>query len=176
MCSLLLTSHFLVLIFTEYIGYVLHNMYNLFLLYVYCRTQTSVKLWSFPRSHCRSACFFQVGVIVVQCLLLIFYTSSVFLFIGTFVLGLCISSVFPSMLAFTEDILDYKGKLTHTFSAPKQYQALCHLQKAFHTVQHVFHELKLILNPYKTKLKEKATEPLIYYCVSGQCHRACIFI
>ncbi|XP_060897396.1 major facilitator superfamily domain-containing protein 4A [Labrus mixtus] len=53
-----------------------------------------------------------VGVILVQCLLLIFYTSSVFLFFGTCVLGLCISSVFPSMLAFTEDILDYKGCAT----------------------------------------------------------------
>ncbi|GLD61356.1 major facilitator superfamily domain-containing protein 4A-like protein [Lates japonicus] len=53
-----------------------------------------------------------VGVILVQCLLLIFYTSRVFLFIGTCVLGLCISSVFPSMLAFTEDILDYKGCAT----------------------------------------------------------------
>ncbi|XP_020488366.1 major facilitator superfamily domain-containing protein 4A [Labrus bergylta] len=52
------------------------------------------------------------GLILVQCLLLIFYTSSVFLFIGTCVLGLCISSVFPSMLAFTEDILDYKGCAT----------------------------------------------------------------
>ncbi|XP_073324528.1 major facilitator superfamily domain-containing protein 4A [Pagrus major] len=53
-----------------------------------------------------------VGVILVQCLLLIFYTSCVFLFIGTCVLGLCISSVFPSMLAFTEDILEYKGCAT----------------------------------------------------------------
>lgn len=53
-----------------------------------------------------------VGVILVQCLLLIFYTSSVFLFFGTCVLGLCISSVFPSVLAFTEDILEYKGCAT----------------------------------------------------------------
>ncbi|XP_033977430.1 major facilitator superfamily domain-containing protein 4A [Trematomus bernacchii] len=53
-----------------------------------------------------------LGVILVQCLLMIFYTSCVFLFIGTCVLGLCISSVFPSMLAFTEDILDYKGCAT----------------------------------------------------------------
>lgn len=53
-----------------------------------------------------------VGVILVQFLLLIFYSSCVFLFIGTCVLGLCISSVFPSMLAFTEDILDYKGCAT----------------------------------------------------------------
>lgn len=52
----------------------------------------------------------QVGVILVQCLLMFFYTSAVFLFIGTCMLGLCISSVFPSMLAFTEDILDYKGE------------------------------------------------------------------
>ncbi|XP_035517580.1 major facilitator superfamily domain-containing protein 4A [Morone saxatilis] len=54
----------------------------------------------------------RVGVILVQFLLLIFYTSCVFLFIGTCVLGLCISSVFPSMLAFTEDTLDYKGCAT----------------------------------------------------------------
>ncbi|KAM3622179.1 uncharacterized protein V6R79_021526 [Siganus canaliculatus] len=53
-----------------------------------------------------------VGVILVQCLLLIFFDSTVFLFIGTCVLGLCISSVFPSMLAFTEDILNYKGCAT----------------------------------------------------------------
>ncbi|XP_029990908.1 major facilitator superfamily domain-containing protein 4A isoform X3 [Sphaeramia orbicularis] len=53
-----------------------------------------------------------VGVIVVQCFLMIFYHSCVFLFIGTCVLGLCISSVFPSMLAFTEDILNYKGCAT----------------------------------------------------------------
>ncbi|XP_034389044.1 major facilitator superfamily domain-containing protein 4A [Cyclopterus lumpus] len=56
--------------------------------------------------------FSLVGVILVQCLLLILYTSGVFLFIGTCVLGLCISSVFPSMLAFTEDVLDYKGCAT----------------------------------------------------------------
>ncbi|XP_041817156.1 major facilitator superfamily domain-containing protein 4A [Chelmon rostratus] len=53
-----------------------------------------------------------VGVILVQCLLLMFNTSCAFLFIGTCMLGLCISSVFPSMLAFTEDILDYKGCAT----------------------------------------------------------------
>ncbi|XP_060926581.1 major facilitator superfamily domain-containing protein 4A [Limanda limanda] len=56
--------------------------------------------------------FSLLGVILVQCLLMIFYKSSVFLFIGTCVLGLCISSVFPSMLAFTEDIMDYKGCVT----------------------------------------------------------------
>ncbi|XP_062272192.1 major facilitator superfamily domain-containing protein 4A [Scomber scombrus] len=56
--------------------------------------------------------FSLVGVILVQCMLLIFYTSCVFLFIGTCVLGLCISSVFPSLLAFTEDLLNYKGCAT----------------------------------------------------------------
>uniref|UniRef100_A0A3Q3NG68 Major facilitator superfamily domain-containing protein 4A n=1 Tax=Mastacembelus armatus TaxID=205130 RepID=A0A3Q3NG68_9TELE len=56
--------------------------------------------------------FSLVGVTLVQCLLLIFYTSCVFLFIGTCMLGLFISSVFPSLLAFTEDILDYKGCAT----------------------------------------------------------------
>ncbi|XP_022600851.1 major facilitator superfamily domain-containing protein 4A-like isoform X1 [Seriola dumerili] len=56
--------------------------------------------------------FSLVGVMLVQCMLLIFYTSCVFLFIGTCMLGLCISSVFPSVLAFTEDILDYKGCAT----------------------------------------------------------------
>ncbi|KAF6725400.1 Major facilitator superfamily domain-containing protein 4-A [Oryzias melastigma] len=53
-----------------------------------------------------------VGVILVQFLMLFFYSSCVFLFICTCVLGLCISSVFPSMLAFTEDTLDYKGCAT----------------------------------------------------------------
>ncbi|KAI4904837.1 hypothetical protein NFI96_002910 [Prochilodus magdalenae] len=56
--------------------------------------------------------FNQVGVIVTLFLLLIFYMSNVFLFIGTCFLGLFISSVYPCMLAFTEDILDYKGCAT----------------------------------------------------------------
>ncbi|KAM3935402.1 major facilitator superfamily domain-containing protein 4A [Leptodactylus fuscus] len=34
------------------------------------------------------------------------------LFIGTALLGLCLSSVFPSMLAYTEDMLNYKGCAT----------------------------------------------------------------
>ncbi|XP_041836206.1 major facilitator superfamily domain-containing protein 4A [Melanotaenia boesemani] len=53
-----------------------------------------------------------VGVILVQCLLLFFYTSCVFLFIGTCLLGLSISSVFPFMLAFTEDMFNYRGCAT----------------------------------------------------------------
>ncbi|XP_051957401.1 major facilitator superfamily domain-containing protein 4A-like [Xyrauchen texanus] len=54
----------------------------------------------------------QVGVIVTLLLLLFFSNSSVFLFIGTCCLGLFISSVFPCMLALTEDILEYKGCAT----------------------------------------------------------------
>ncbi|GAA6092280.1 major facilitator superfamily domain-containing protein 4A [Tachysurus ichikawai] len=54
----------------------------------------------------------QVGVIVTQLLLLILYTSSTFLFVGTCLLGLFISSIFPCMLAFTEDLLDYTGCAT----------------------------------------------------------------
>lgn len=51
-------------------------------------------------------------MIVTLLLLLIFSNSSVFLFIGTCCLGLFISSVFPCMLALTEDILEYKGIAT----------------------------------------------------------------
>uniref|UniRef100_A0A673ZN92 Major facilitator superfamily domain containing 4Aa n=1 Tax=Salmo trutta TaxID=8032 RepID=A0A673ZN92_SALTR len=53
-----------------------------------------------------------MGVIVVQCLLLILYSSHVSIFMGTCVLGLFISSVFPCMVALTEDMVNYKG--THT--------------------------------------------------------------
>ncbi|XP_027001033.1 major facilitator superfamily domain-containing protein 4B [Tachysurus fulvidraco] len=56
--------------------------------------------------------FSQVGVIVTVSLLLIFYTSSIFLFVGTCLLGLFLSSIFPCMLAYTEDVLDYKGCAT----------------------------------------------------------------
>ncbi|XP_043932758.1 major facilitator superfamily domain-containing protein 4A [Protopterus annectens] len=49
------------------------------------------------------------GVILTFLLLLIFVYSEVFLFIGTAFLGLSLSSIFPSILAYTEDILNYKG-------------------------------------------------------------------
>lgn len=49
------------------------------------------------------------GTIFTFLLLLIFAYSEVFLFIGTALLGLSVSSIFPSMLAYTEDILNYKG-------------------------------------------------------------------
>ncbi|XP_035236895.1 major facilitator superfamily domain-containing protein 4B [Anguilla anguilla] len=52
------------------------------------------------------------GVITTVLLLLIFYTSSVFLFVGTSLLGLFLSSIFPCMLAYTEDILEYQGCAT----------------------------------------------------------------
>ncbi|KAI4894738.1 hypothetical protein NFI96_015649, partial [Prochilodus magdalenae] len=52
------------------------------------------------------------GVITTVLLLLILYSSSMFLFVGTCLLGLFLSSIFPSMLAYTEDILDYQGCAT----------------------------------------------------------------
>ncbi|XP_051516778.1 major facilitator superfamily domain-containing protein 4B-like [Myxocyprinus asiaticus] len=52
------------------------------------------------------------GVIVTVLLLLILYTNKVFLFVGTALVGLFLSSVFPFMLAYTEDILDYQGCAT----------------------------------------------------------------
>lgn len=53
--------------------------------------------------------FLQAGVIVTVLMLLIFYTSTVFLFVGTCLCGLFLSSIFPCMLAYTEDILHYQG-------------------------------------------------------------------
>ncbi|XP_060930109.1 major facilitator superfamily domain-containing protein 4B-like [Limanda limanda] len=53
-----------------------------------------------------------VGAIVTVLVLLIFYESSIFLFVGTGLCGLFLSSIFPSMLAYTEDILDYQGCAT----------------------------------------------------------------
>ncbi|KAM6044157.1 major facilitator superfamily domain-containing protein 4A isoform 1-T1 [Chlamydotis macqueenii] len=53
-----------------------------------------------------------VGVLLTFLLLLIFSYSVVFLFVGTASLGLFLSSTFPSMLAYTEDILQYKGCAT----------------------------------------------------------------
>ncbi|XP_036387796.1 major facilitator superfamily domain-containing protein 4A [Megalops cyprinoides] len=53
-----------------------------------------------------------VGVIVTMLLLLVFHMDSLFLFAGTFLLGLCLSSVFPCMVAYTEDILEYRGCVT----------------------------------------------------------------
>ncbi|XP_043857232.1 major facilitator superfamily domain-containing protein 4A [Dromiciops gliroides] len=53
-----------------------------------------------------------VGVVGTFLSLLFFYYSVVFLFVGTACLGLFLSSTFPSMLAYTEDILQYKGCAT----------------------------------------------------------------
>ena len=55
-------------------------------------------------------CCSQVGILITFLLLLIFSYSVVFLFVGTASLGLFLSSTFPSMLAYTEDILQYKGE------------------------------------------------------------------
>jgi fucose permease len=60
-----------------------------------------------------------VGVIVTVLMLLIFYTNKIFLFVGTGFCGLFLSSIFPCMLAFTEDVLDYQGgaKLQMSFAS-----------------------------------------------------------
>lgn len=42
--------------------------------------------------------------------LLVLSYNVVFLFLGTASLGLFLSSSFPSMLAYTEDILQYRGE------------------------------------------------------------------
>ncbi|XP_072522110.1 major facilitator superfamily domain-containing protein 4A [Salminus brasiliensis] len=83
---------------------------------VFWASITVGRLASIPLSYrikpVRLLTFNQVGVIITLFLLLILYTNSVFLFIGTCFLGLFISSIYPCMLAFTEDILDYKGCAT----------------------------------------------------------------
>lgn len=47
---------------------------------------------------------------VTHLVLLAFSYNVVFLFAGTACLGLFLSSTFPSMLAYTEDILQYRGE------------------------------------------------------------------
>uniref|UniRef100_A0A3B3WBN2 Major facilitator superfamily domain-containing protein 4A n=1 Tax=Poecilia mexicana TaxID=48701 RepID=A0A3B3WBN2_9TELE len=71
---------------------------------------TAGRLLSIPLSYR----FQPAGAIVTVLMLLIFYTSSIFLFVGTCLCGLFLSSIFPCMLAYTEDILDYQG-ITFSF-------------------------------------------------------------
>ena len=59
--------------------------------------------------------------------LLVFSYNVAFLFVGTASLGLFLSSTFPSMLAYTEDILQYKGRCAGAQSGevpPPQYHLL----------------------------------------------------
>ncbi|XP_016071309.1 PREDICTED: major facilitator superfamily domain-containing protein 4A [Miniopterus natalensis] len=53
-----------------------------------------------------------VGVVMTHLVLLAFSYNVIFLFAGTASLGLFLSSTFPSMLAYTEDILQYRGCAT----------------------------------------------------------------
>ncbi|XP_034552257.1 major facilitator superfamily domain-containing protein 4B [Notolabrus celidotus] len=77
---------------------------------------TAGRLLSIPLSYrfqpVRLLMFNLAGAIVTVLMLLIFYTSSVFLFVGTCLCGLFLSSIFPCMLSYTEDILDYQGCAT----------------------------------------------------------------
>ncbi|XP_069489254.1 major facilitator superfamily domain-containing protein 4A [Ambystoma mexicanum] len=52
------------------------------------------------------------GVMVTFLFLLLTPYNSILLFVGTASLGLFLSSTFPSMLAYTEDILNYRGCAT----------------------------------------------------------------
>ncbi|XP_072223188.1 major facilitator superfamily domain-containing protein 4B [Leuresthes tenuis] len=77
---------------------------------------TAGRLLSIPLSYrfqpVRLLMFNMAGAIVTVLMLLIFYTSNTFLFVGTCLCGLFLSSIFPCMLAYTEDILDYQGCAT----------------------------------------------------------------
>ncbi|XP_029362001.1 major facilitator superfamily domain-containing protein 4B [Echeneis naucrates] len=77
---------------------------------------TAGRLLSIPLSYrfqpVRLLLFNLAGAIVTVLMLLIFYHSSTFLFVGTCLCGLFLSSIFPCMLAYTEDILDYQGCAT----------------------------------------------------------------
>lgn len=57
-------------------------------------------------------------MVITFFLLLIFSYSVVFLFVGTASLGLFLSSTFPSVLAYTEDILQYKGEFKLLVTSP----------------------------------------------------------
>lgn len=71
-------------------------------------TEKLERIYKSPKSLTLSLSL-QAGAIVTVLMLLIFYTSSIFLFVGTCLCGLFLSSIFPCMLAYTEDILDYQG-------------------------------------------------------------------
>nr|XP_019962790.1 PREDICTED: major facilitator superfamily domain-containing protein 4A [Paralichthys olivaceus] len=77
---------------------------------------TAGRLLSIPLSYrfqpVKLLIFNLAGAIVTVLMLLIFYKSSTFLFVGTCLCGLFLSSIFPCMLAYTEDILDYQGCAT----------------------------------------------------------------
>ncbi|OCT94550.1 major facilitator superfamily domain-containing protein 4A [Xenopus laevis] len=53
-----------------------------------------------------------IGVTATFLFLLFSQNSTTGIFVGTALLGLWLSSVFPSMLAYTEDVLNYKGCAT----------------------------------------------------------------
>ncbi|XP_068606647.1 major facilitator superfamily domain-containing protein 4B [Brachionichthys hirsutus] len=83
---------------------------------IFWATITAGRLLSIPLSYrfkpVKLLMFNLAGAIVTMSMLLIFYTSSTFLFVGTGLCGLFLSSIFPCMLAYTEDILDYQGCAT----------------------------------------------------------------
>ncbi|KAL2090865.1 hypothetical protein ACEWY4_013128 [Coilia grayii] len=77
---------------------------------------TAGRLAAIPLSYrfqpSRQITITQVGMICTMLMLLMLYSSTAFLFVGTLALGLFISGVYPCMLAYTEDILNYRGCAT----------------------------------------------------------------
>ncbi|KAG7266802.1 hypothetical protein CRUP_033312 [Coryphaenoides rupestris] len=87
-----------------------------YLVSVFWAAITAGRLVSIPLTYrfqpVRLLLFNLAGVIVTVLLLLIFTTNGIFLFVGTCLCGLFLSSIFPCMVAYTEDILDYQGCAT----------------------------------------------------------------
>ncbi|KAG7245530.1 hypothetical protein CRUP_006372, partial [Coryphaenoides rupestris] len=83
-----------------------------YLVSVFWAAITAGRLVSIPLTYrfqpVRLLLFNLAGVIVTVLLLLIFTTNGIFLFVGTCLCGLFLSSIFPCMVAYTEDILDYQ--------------------------------------------------------------------
>uniref|UniRef100_A0A673M830 Major facilitator superfamily domain-containing protein 4B-like n=1 Tax=Sinocyclocheilus rhinocerous TaxID=307959 RepID=A0A673M830_9TELE len=91
----------------------LHAKMAAYLNCIFWAAVTAGRLVSIPLFYYYTApLLLSAGVIVTLLLLLILYTNRVFLFVGTTLLGLFISSVFPCLVAYTEDILEYRGCAT----------------------------------------------------------------
>ncbi|XP_056588202.1 major facilitator superfamily domain-containing protein 4B [Triplophysa dalaica] len=102
----------------------LHAKMAAYLNCVFWAAITAGRLVSIPLSYRLRPVYLLIvnlaGVIVISLLLLVFYTNSLFLFVGTSLLGLFLSSVFPCLLAYTEDILNYTGCATSVLVATAQ--------------------------------------------------------
>nr|XP_055044389.1 major facilitator superfamily domain-containing protein 4B [Misgurnus anguillicaudatus] len=102
----------------------LHAKMAAYLNCVFWAAITAGRLVSIPLSYRFKPVYLLIinlaGVNIILLLLLIFNTNSVFLFVGTSFLGLFLSSIFPCLLAYTEDILNYQGCATAVLVATAQ--------------------------------------------------------